>query len=417
MFAAIQEALPATRHREFRALWGGTASSSVALWTLLLGNAYIVFQLSDSSFWVAVSTFASMSPFVLAPIGGVVADRYQRRVLVQVTRVGAFVVTFALFLLAFLDVLEVWMVVGMALAQGLLRSVELPADQALIANVVPAVDRANAITLHTMTQQGSRAIGPLLSAPLLAWRGVEGAYLLAAIFALLAFISVRRLRVDSRGGVTRFSDVAANLGGGVRYVASTRPVLMLFLIVAAHCTFTMSFDAMLPGFAQNELDSSKIGFTAMNAGIGIGALVGTAWLALSPARDRGRIFLVCGMISGLAPIIMAASTGVPWAVGSAVLMGSSQAMFMALSGVFLQEVVPDEVRGRVMSFYLMSAGGLMAFANFAFGSLSDVWSAPLLFLVPGVVFTVLMAFSLALGTNLRRIYRTGAVAVVSPLGS
>ena len=216
MFAAIQEALPATRHREFRALWGGTASSSVALWTLLLGNAYIVFQLSDSSFWVAVSTFASMSPFVLAPIGGVVADRYQRRVLVQVTRVGAFVVTFALFLLAFLDVLDVWMVVGMALAQGLLRSVELPADQALIANVVPAMDRANAITLHTMTQQGSRAVGPLLSAPLLAWRGVEGAYLLAAIFALLAFISVRRLRVDSRGGVTRFSDVAANLGGGVQ---------------------------------------------------------------------------------------------------------------------------------------------------------------------------------------------------------
>ena len=78
MRATIQRRLPATRHADFRALWGGTACSSVALWTLLLGNAYIVYHLSDSSFWVGVSTFASMSPFLLAPFGGVIADRVER---------------------------------------------------------------------------------------------------------------------------------------------------------------------------------------------------------------------------------------------------------------------------------------------------------------------------------------------------
>ena len=84
--SAVAARLPATRHRDFRALWGGSACSSISLWTLLLGNAYIVYKLSDSSFWVGVSTFASMSPYLLAPIGGTIADRVQRRTLVALAQ-------------------------------------------------------------------------------------------------------------------------------------------------------------------------------------------------------------------------------------------------------------------------------------------------------------------------------------------
>ncbi|MCK9519932.1 MAG: MFS transporter, partial [Dehalococcoidia bacterium] len=154
--SALIARLPATRHRDFRALWGGTASSSVALWTLLLGNAWIVYELSDSSFWVGVSTFASMSPFLLAPFGGVIADRAERRILVRVTRLCALSVTSLLFVLAVTDVIAVWMVVGLALAQGVVRAAEIPADNALLANVVPREDLDNAVMLSTMTQHGSR---------------------------------------------------------------------------------------------------------------------------------------------------------------------------------------------------------------------------------------------------------------------
>ncbi len=121
MRETIQRRLPATRHADFRALWGGTACSSVSLWTLLLGNAWIVFQLSDSSAWVGVSTFASMSPFLLSPIGGVVADRYERKYLVRITRIGAFATTTTLFFLALSGVIEVWMVIGVALIPRLLH--------------------------------------------------------------------------------------------------------------------------------------------------------------------------------------------------------------------------------------------------------------------------------------------------------
>lgn len=410
MREALQRRLPATRHRDFRALWGGTAASSVALWTLLLGNAWIVKELSDSNTLVAVATFASMSPFLLAPFGGVVADKFDRRILVRLTRLAALAVTVVLFVIALTGFIEVWIVILAALLQGLVRAVEIPADQALLSAVVPQGDIANAVTLSTMTQQGSRAAGPLLSGPLLATIGVEGAYGVAAVFTLLAFLSIRRVSVSSRGGVGSLIQVLHNLGEGISYVRATRPVAAVFLLVVAHCSLTMSYDAMLPGFAQDHLHHRE-SFTWMNFGVGMGALAGTAWLAFWPSRRRGQVFLATGLASGITGILMGLSGTVPTAVGAAFLMGATQVPFMALSAVLLQEVVPNEVRGRVMSFYLMSAGGIMAFANLGFGSLADLLDVWILFFIPGVAFTLIMLLTMVGGGHLRRVYRTGTVGL------
>ncbi len=407
----IERRLPAVRHRDFRALWLGGACSSTALWTLLLGNAWIVYKLSDSSFWVGVSTFASMSPYLVAPLGGVVADRAERRILVRVTRLLTFGVTMTLFFLAVFDVIAVWMVVCMALLQGIVRSIEIPADQALLANVVPPEDLGNGVALTSTTQHGTRAVGPLLAGPLLATVGVQGAYGVSAAMALLAFFAVSRIRVSSRGGVARLSDVAGNLRQGFHYVRSTPPVLALFVLVFFHCSLTMSFDAMLPGFAETELHSPSSGFTMMTFGVGAGALIGTFTLAVMTGIRRGPLLFTMALFSGYAPIQMSFSMGMASAALGATLMGASQAMFMALSAVLLQEAVPDAIRGRVMSLYLMSAGGIMAIMNLAFGTLADRTGAPVLFAIPGGVFLIVTAVSMVAGGDLRRIYRTGRAAV------
>ena len=403
----IERRLPALRHRNFRALWLGGACSSTALWTLLLGNAWIVYKLSDSSFWVGVSTFASMSPYLVAPLGGMVADRAERRILVRITRLLTFGVTSVLCLLAVLDVIAVWMVVMMALVQGIVRSIEIPADQALLANVVPAEDLGNGVALTSTTQHGSRALGPLLAGPLLATIGVEGAYGVSAVMALFAFFAVRRINVSSRGGVARLSDVFENLRGGLEYVRRTPPVVALFVLVFFHCSLTMSFDAMLPGFAETELHRPSSGFTMMTFGVGAGALIGTFALAVMTGVRRGPLLFVMALVSGIAPVLMGLSMNMGAAAVSATVMGASQATFMALSAVLLQEAVPDAIRGRVMSLYLMSAGGIMAIMNLGFGALADWTGSPVLFAVPGAVFVVITLASMLAGPDLRRIYRTG----------
>ena len=407
--ATFLDRLPATRHADFRALWFGTACSSVSLWTLLLANAWIVYKLSDSSLLVGVATFASMSPYLVAPLGGMVADRIERRLLVRTTRLTTLAVTLVLFGVAVTGLIEVWMVVVMALCQGVIRSIELPADQALLANVVPPEDIGNAVALTSTTQHGSRAIGPLLAGPMLALVGVEGAYAVSAIFVLLGFLFIRGVRVSSWGGVTRLSDVANNLREGASYIRATPAVLWMFVLVFAHCALTMSFDSMLPGFAETELHSPSGGFTVMTFGVGMGALVGTFILALTRIQRRGALLLITGLLSGLSPVLMGLSMHLVPATVSATLMGSSQAMFMALTAVLLQEVVPDALRGRVMSLYLMSAGGIMAIMNLAFGALADHTGHPVLFVAPGLAFVALTILSPTVVPHFRRLYRSGTM--------
>ncbi len=404
---SIQRRLPATRHHDFRALWLGGACSNTSLWTILLANAWIVYKLSDSSFWVGVSTFASMSPFLVAPIGGMIADRFERRVLVQVTRLATLTVSLILFTLAITNVIAVWMVVAFALVQGIIRSIELPGDQALLANVVPKEDLGNAVALTSTTQHGSRAMGPLIAGPFLATVGVEGAYAVSAVFVLFSFLSIRRVAISSRGGVVSLRDVAENLREGFSYVRHTPPVLAMFVLVFFHCSLTMSFDSMLPGFAETELHTASSGFTIMTFGVGAGALIGTFVLAMTTGIRRGPLLFATAIVSGLAPVLMGLSMQLFSAAVSATIMGSSQAMFMALSAVLLQEVIPDEVRGRVMSLYLMSAGGIMAIMNLGFGAFADNVGAPMLFAIPGLAFVVITLISIVAGRNLRYIYRYG----------
>lgn len=410
---SLVERLPALRHRDFRSLWIGSAFSSISLWTMLLGNAWIVYRLSNSSAWVGVSTFASMSPYLMAPLGGMVADRAERRILVRSTRLATFCTTLTLGVLAATDVIAVWMVVSVAFVQGVIRAIEIPSDQALLANVVPVDDLGNAVALTSMTQHGSRAAGPLLAGPLLATVGVEGAYGISALFALLSFSSVRRVRVSSRGGVANLREVGKNMREGLSYIRRTPEVASIFALVFAHCALTMSFDAMLPGFAETRLHSPSGGFTIMTFGVGAGALVGTFVLAVMTGAQRGPLLFWTAMASGVSPMLMAGGHHVSHGAVGAILMGSSQAMFMALSAVLLQEVVPDDIRGRVMSLYLMFAGGVMAFMNLAFGALADRTGAPILFFLPGAAFVLITLASLVTGPWLRRIYRTGTAAAAA----
>ncbi len=398
--------MPATRYHDFRALWGASTASSIALWTLLLGNAWVVYELSGSSLWVGVATFAGMAPYFVAPLAGVLADKVERRNLARWSRLAALLTTLLLFGLALGDAIVVWIVVVMAFVQGMIRSVQTSADQALIASVVPPAELGNAIALTTMSQQGSRAVGPILAGPLLATIGVQGAYGIGVVFSLLALMAMTSVRTTSYGGVASFAHVGSSLLESIRYVRHNGPVRAVFLLVVAHCSLTMSFDAMLPGFAETELHAASGAFTVMTLGVGVGALVGTFILSVVTGLRRGPLFLAMAIGSGISPIAMAFSMHLGPATASAIAMGSTQAMFMALAAMLLQEVIPDAMRGRVMSLYLMSAGGIMAIANLGFATLADHWGAPVLFWIPGTAFVAMVLGSLG-RPHLRRVYRTG----------
>ena len=406
--------LAAFRHRDYRNTWTANMLGGSAMWTFMVAVSWLVLNRSDSSAWVGVITFAGMLPFlVVSPIGGLLADRFDRRKVVLVTAFGTTLTTSVTGALMIVGAIEIWHLPILAFLGGVLRSIQEPAIQALIPNQVPRVDLLNAITLNSATRHGGRFFGLLVAAPLLAvdFIGVSGVVVLSAMFQLSAAYFMLRVRTVSTGDVATRRGVAHSMAEGLVYIYSNRTIAAFVLLVAFHCILVMSFDSILPGFSRGQLgaeDGSILGYLMM--GIGVGSLLGTFLIAgVRNEKRAGQWLILTGLLSGLSIILLALSPSVPVAVLSAVGMGASQATFMALNNTNIQMIVPDRLRGRISSIYMLHTGGTMAFANLGYGFLADGFSAPPILFVTGVVFVLIMSAATLGQEDIRRLYQTGQV--------
>ena len=405
--------LGALQHRDFRTLWVANVSGGAAAWALIVARGWEAFSLSGSSVWVGLVTFAAMIPlFLVPPIAGLLADRIDRRALLAASFGINLAHILALAALALVGSLELWHLVVLGFINGVGRSIQMPATQALLPNLVPRERLLNAIALNQATQHGSRLTGPLLILPLLATVGVSGAFIACTVFYLVGLTMVLRIRTSSTGVIDPEKSAIGNLLEGAAYVYRDRLLRSLFTLVVLHCLLTMSFESMLPVLSQEKLGAGNDGvrFSLLMMGIGAGALV--VVLALAGTRGdlaRGRLLLVLGVASGLEPIGLAVSPNLSMALLFAVIMGGTQAGFMTITGTIVQSVVPDAIRGRVMSLYLWHIGGVMAVANLAYGSLADSVGAPVVLTVTGAIFAAVGVASV-MRVPLRELYLRGAPA-------
>ena len=399
-------------YADYRTLWLSSAVAAASLWAMLMARGWLVFELSGSGLAVGAVTFAAMAPWALAPIGGAFADRFDRARLVLWGRVALMGLAFALAALAFTDVIAIWHLIVIAAASGVVRIFEIPAEQALIPNVVDRDSLLNAITLASLARHGSRFIGPLVGAPLIAGVGPGWLFVLGAVFYAVSALVFIRFRVRSSGGLAGteggFRAAGRGIREAVRYVGQHRPLMLVFALTMFHCMLVMSFDSLLPIFATDALGRGSGAFGALLAGVGAGALVGTLILSfVHNGAARGATFLGTGVLSGAAMLWLAVASGPVTAVAAAVVVGAAQAVFMALSATFIQEVVSDALRGRVMSLYVLLAAGTMATMIFGNGALADVINVRILLIAsPATFIALVLAWSLS-QADLRAVYRTG----------
>ena len=400
--------LPALAYRDYRAIWTANMSAAAASWALIVARGWLVYELSDSSLWVGVVTFAAMIPRMLVtPFTGYLSDRFNRRDVLAVMFTLNLVHNLALGIIVLTGSVQIWHLVVLSLFNGSARAAQMPAAQALIPNLVPKRLLLNAIALNQATNQGSRLIGPAMIAPLLATTGVESAFFLCTGFYAISLIQVLRIRTISKGAIDKSKKLVNNLTEGFRYVYKT-PIMRVITIMALfHCGLTMSFESLLPVLSRQQLNAEGAGFSYMMMAVGAGALVSAITLAgIRSEATRGRLFLYMGILSGVTPILLALSFNMPLALAAAAGMGASQAGFMTITHTMIQTIVPDGIRGRVAGIYSMHVGGMMASVNLINGGLADYINAPVLLAVGGVMFIVVMFLSLQRVT-IRNIYTQG----------
>ena len=401
----------ALQYRDFRWIWLGSLGGQSAYWALIVARGIFVHDETESSALVGITTFVAMAPrFILPPLAGYLADRFDRRT-VLATAYG-FQLSHAVVLaaLALAGLLEVWHVVVLALLNGSFRTFQMTATQTLIPNVVPREHWLNAIAMNQVSLQGSRLVGPGLIAPALLLFDVNIAFLLSTTFYVVGIAGILAIRTRSTGELTRGSRIGASLWVAMRYAWTDPQIRALFILIALHCSMAMSFESMLPALAGDLLGDANASVSYLMMGVGAGALVGIIGIAgLQSAAGRGRLLLVTGVLSGVSMLLLSVSDSTTVALLGTAAMGGSQAAFMAVGSAMMQSLAPDGMRGRITGLNQINVGGTMALMNLLNGFAADRFGAPNVLLVLGLGFTAVMAASLAMGT-VRGIYR-GSIAV------
>ena len=452
--------LAALRHRDYRFTWFANMCSGAAMWTFIVAVSWLILGESDRSADVGIVTFASMLPFlVVSPVAGMVADRFDRQTVARFTFLANLLITAAVAALALTGVLTLWHLAPLTFISGSMRSAQEPAIASLIPNQVPREDLLNAITLNAATRHGARFFGLLVALPLMEMEsvGAPGALVLSAVFqaAGLAFMTMARTR--SRGEASPRSGWVRSMWDGLAYIYTSRMISIFILLVAFHCALVMSYDSILPVFSRDQLGAEKGStLSAIVMGFGIGSLVAVALMAgVRDDRKKGQWLLWTGVISGVAPILLAVTPAVfaeYTALGRAVapgvdagcgavfgavrsfpvldgfgelcqqsppiilavavsaVMGGAQSAFMALTNTYVQTIAPDRLRGRISSLYILHAGGIMAFANLGYGFIADAFSAPPILMATAAAFLLFLFSANVSLPDLRRVYRTGAAA-------
>ncbi len=405
--------LAALSYSDYRTLWSANLAAGAAAWALIVARGWLVYDLSGSSLWVGLVTFAAMIPRVLVtPISGYLSDRFNRRSVLAAMFALNTGHNLVLAILVVTDTVDIWHLVVLSLVNGSARASQMPAGQALIPNLVPHRLLLNAIALNQVTVHGSRLLGPAAIAPLLATTGVGGAFFLCTGFYLISLFQTLKIRTASTGVIQRSQGIVANLAEGVVFVYRTPTLRAIMLLALFHCGLTMSFESLLPVLSREELGAESAGFSYLMMAVGGGALVSVLAVAgVDSEITRGRLFLYLGLLSGLTPAVLAMSSNMPMALTGAAGMGASQAGFMTLTHTMIQSITPDGIRGRVGGVYSVHIGGMMASANLINGGLADVVSVPLLLLVAGAAFIAIMVLSWQRVT-LRQIYTGGFRAEV-----
>lgn len=382
----LRQGFVAMRHANYRYFISGQIVSLVGTWMQSVSQPWLVLLLGGSPLQLGTVLALQYAPaMLLAPLGGVLADRVDKRRALMAANTVASVEAAILFALTITGSVEIWHVMLLAAALGMVNAVEMPLRQAFSAELVPRDDLMNAIALNSATFNAARIIGPAVAGVTLAIFGPAVNFGINAVSYLAVLLGLSR--IDPRGlqPVERpdnFVGVRRSLAEGLGYARRTPSVLWPLLMLGGVATFGMNFQTLLPLYARDTLQLGAEGYGALYATMGAGSLIGSLALAfagsrrplLGPIVGGAAFFVVFELALGLTRIPL-------MAFPLMLVLGTSSMLMVNTINVTIQNSVSNELRGRVMSLYVTVFAGSAPFGGFFAGSVAELWGPPAGFLV------------------------------------
>jgi MFS family permease len=377
--SGLPATLRALQHRNFQFFFSGQLISLIGTWMQSIAEAWLVYRLTGSSTLLGVAGFMSQFPvFLVAPLGGIVADRRNRQRVVIATQAFSMILALTLATLTLTGLVRVWHIFALGAMLGVVNAFDIPARQSFLVDMVGKDDLMNAIALNSSMFNAARVVGPAVAGILVAKIGEGWCFFANGVSYIAVIIGLLLMNVQRPSRLASPASPLAHLLEGFRFVRRTAPIRALLQLLGLVSLVAMPYTVLMPIFADRILHGGARGLGILMGATGVGALLGALTLATrTGVSGLGRwVAVSCGGF-GLSLVLFSSSRTFWLSTALLLPVGFCMMLQMSSSNTLIQAMVPDNLRGRVMAVYSMMFMGMAPMGALLGGSLADHIGAPL----------------------------------------
>ena len=377
--------LRALTHRDFRLFWSGQLVSLIGTWMQSVGQAWLVLELTNSPFKLGMISTLQFAPMLLFSfVSGAISDRVSKRRLILATQTALMLQAFTLSGLVWSGHVQYWHVALLASLYGLANTLDVPARQSYIADLVGTSDLMSAIALNSAVFNGARVVGPAAAGLLVARYGPAAAFFLNGVSFLAVIMALLAVRTQGRPHPRARATIVQDISEGVRYAAGSPRIALILGLLLSVSLFVINYNVLVPLIARDVLHEGAHGFGLLMAALGIGAVAGAIFLTLLGLHRPPMAMVVApAFVVSAATLALALVRGFQLAAVALVVIGFAQIVFTSSCNTTVQVTTPAELRGRLMGLYTLAFIGVTPIGSFFVGLLAQTLGVPVACAVGG----------------------------------
>jgi len=376
----------ALKNRNFQLFFSGQIISLVGTWMQTVAEAWLIYRLTGSSVLLGVLGFVGQIPiFLLSPLAGLVADRWPRRRVVIATQTTSMLLAFTLAALTLTGRIRVWEIIALATLLGTVNAFDVPARQSFLIEMVGRENLLNAIALNSSMFNGARVAGPAIAGVLVAVVGEGWCFLLNGVSYLAVIAGLFMMRIEKTKPVHDGAAPLEKLREGFRFARQTKPIRALLVLLGVVSFMALPFSVLMPIFAVRILHGGASAYGTLMGAVGVGAMFGALVIAMrQQLRGLGNLVAYSAVGLGVSLVLFSASHWFWISFAVLVLCGFTMMMQFTATNTLIQAMVPDQLRGRVMSMYSMMFLGMSPLGSLVAGTMADHIGAPVTVAIGGL---------------------------------
>ncbi len=394
--AYLPRTFAALTYRNYRLYWFGNLFSLIGTWIQSIATGWLVLQLSNSAFFVGLNaTLAWLPAWFMSLPGGVLADHFNKRNLMIITQSLLALFALLLAILTWTGTITIYHMLIISCLSGFVATLNAPIVQSMIPELVDRKEVLNAVALNSTSFNTARIIGPSIAGVLLTTVGAGACFAINSASFLAVIVPLFFVQLNSPRKTVRVETIWQSVREGLKFTLTHPDIRILVFMVAVFSSFGIIYLPLMPVFARDVFLAGPKGYGVLMTAIGIGAVTGGLTIAtLSRTRRRGWILTAGTILLAFLTIVFSFVRTLHLATAILVLIGFCQTTVASLSNTLIQTLTPDDVRGRVMSFFALAFNGMFPVGSFVGGAIAQKYGAPAATLLGGcVVFVCLVLVS------------------------